>query len=545
MKFNQIVCKLLVIIVSLTWISCSKSSPSTQFIPKDAFVVSVTKGKNINAKFKEDGFSFEDFNKQLQIDSIPNFGRLKNLQDSVGIDFEEDIVMAVIMSTPEISLLASSHLKDANQARAYLNKEHSGSEESKDGISYWKVDENVLIAIKDKTIYTYVDLSEALQMQNSQFNTTVFHQYLTQKSDQSINAVDAFQKVAKSNADTYWFFNLEKYFNLIKSVAGQQNGMEAAIMDKFMAYTIDTYVTGTLNSEKGGLAMDYNVHAGENLQKLLKEGNWKDADLSSLYKYAGSKPVFQLAQNMDFNVILALIRDMGFEGIVNMTLAQANLDVKTLTEGLSGNISFSVGDVNLEGQSASYFFHLKSANPEQLAQLLKNPNVAPFLVQEGDTYVLEGDFGEHVAVQIKGADVYVANSEEFLNACLQNDKKVSFPDKVKLKGNSFLYLDLAQVIYHVNQFYQSTDTASNTDVMNFLKDFDYFSGITQISKNEQKSDFYLAFKDPSKQGITTLTNMYLKLFNFLLPQINELQNFNPYTMPDTIYEEAEEVEAVL
>lgn len=284
----------------------------------------------------------------------------KDFKDA-GLDLESRLLVSI----PTLDIDGGSiyvqtlvGLKDADKLKAFIAKmpEAPKVQEEKD-FSY-AVKEDMVVAWKKDVVMMVAggatpDLSNMQDMLDADTNTMAapaiagnaglldkVKKYFALKKEESIATNDAFNKLMAEKADVAMFSNSS-------SLAGSQ-AMAMASMPKVKELIEGIYSTSTMNFEDGAVKISGNSYMSKKLGEILKKHSGSKIDASLVEPFASDNVTGLTAFSFNPQIIGDLLKETGFDALVNMGLAQQNLTIDEVLKAFKGDFAILFSDFKME-----------------------------------------------------------------------------------------------------------------------------------------------------------------------------------------------------
>lgn len=355
------------LLATMLLVACSKKGPTyTQYIPKDAGYVMAFDVKSMVLKLEKDNLKVEDLLAVLKDSTDPSkytkaLETWKDFKDA-GLDLESKLLVSI----PKLDLDGGTlfvqtlvGLKDADKLKAFIAKmpEAPKVQEEKD-FSYainddmvvaWKKDVVMMVAGGETPNLSQMDdllkgdtnnmAAPALPGNNAGLLEKV-KKYFSLKKEESIASEDAFNKLMAEKADV-------AMFSSSSSLASSQ-AMAMATMPKVKELIEGIYSTSTINFEDGEVRMTGNSYMGKKLGEILKKNSGSNIDASLVEPFASDNVTGLTAFSFKPQLIGDLLKETGFDALVNMGLAQSNLTIDEVLKAFKGDFAIIFSDFKVE-----------------------------------------------------------------------------------------------------------------------------------------------------------------------------------------------------
>jgi hypothetical protein len=363
--------------------SCGKSGNDfAQYIPKSTAIVAVFDLKSMNEKLASDSLKMEDFIEAMKTEESGKVAEdyskaltMWNDLRTAGIDFNARL----FVSAPSIDFQKGGieyemvgAVSDAKKLEEFLKKlpeapaitNESGFKMARtSGFAIGWNDKVFVLAGTQETpsandfgdFDNLEDDSLSVRLEPAAPPTIDLKKYFTLKKEESINSVAAFRDMLDEKADVALFSN--------NAAASAGNNPLMAVMAKTNELLEGVYSTTLINFNDGDIDMKSTTVAGKKLTDLLKKYAGPVSDLSLLQRHPSDKIALATAFSFKPEFFPAMVKEMGFESLLNMGLTQSNLSIDDFGKALKGDFAVVFSDFSMNANEFGKDAKFKSYEP--------------------------------------------------------------------------------------------------------------------------------------------------------------------------------------
>lgn len=354
---------LLVLVLTIVLFSCKKrqsASDYTNVIPANAAMVvsidtwSMLEKGGVTAGDRAE-FSAKVLDQTTELNS-----EVKDIVSAIitdptklGVSDNERLYIFTTQDFETAAVLASISDRDAIvKTLQTLCKDSACSEVTKGELYDWCV-------INDQVLCSFNN-SSLLMVENNDKSKAMVDSLFTLKADQSINSNEAYVKMSKQKCDIEYMLLCD---NLYKTALAYSYGMAT---DDPLENLKDTYIFGSLNFEKGRLAISNTMFSSNpKTIKLLEENSAIMSKIGTEFlKKLPAKSMMYSAFNINGKLFMdKLTENKEFADVVNDEYCN-------VIESIDGG--FAIDMIGIEAQNPLFAAYVKVKNDALLQLVLKN-----------------------------------------------------------------------------------------------------------------------------------------------------------------------------
>lgn len=520
--------------------SCGKKAPEmTKHIPKDASYVIGFNMKQMQDKLVKEQLTFDNFISFLQGDKDSAYTKAKKFYDDIkssGLDTEAPVYMYMNLDPANMQTMKGQvsflfAVKDADKMEAYIKKNAAGAVIGKgDGFSHvampgnangslgWNKEFAVAVLELGGSSYSFDDYSvdstgtaPNLKNDGGNKNLTALNAVFKMKESESVAANSEFKDLVGKNADMFIWTSTNSF-----------SGMPGIPLPKLKDFMKDNYSATTINFEEGKVIMDGDAIVNETLKTILSKYAGPEVNMDLLENYPSSNVDGAVAVNFNPEIIMAFVKELGFEGLADMGLASQGITTADITKAFKGEMAFAFSDFAVKQEpaswdssymmdkpSAKWMLNIKVGDKPSFDKLMSVAMKSGGVEKQGDKYVIKG-MGENdkTAISITGSNVIVTGDDATLGAYLAKSTKIGLSDEVKKKftGPTALYFDIKKILASVPTQKDTSDMLVMEKSKALFKEV--WGNTSNYSRGKVHSHFELTLQDEKTNSLAQLAKFF-------------------------------------
>ncbi len=546
--------------------SCGKKAPEmTKHIPKDASYVIGLNMKQMQDKLAKEQLTFDNFISFLQGDKDSAYTKAKKFYDDIkssGLDTEAPVYMYMNLDPANMQRMKGQvsflfAVKDADKMEAYIKKNAAGAVIGKgDGFSHvampgnangslgWNKEFAVAVVELGGSTYNFDDFNvdstgtaPNLKNDGGDKNLTALNAVFKMKESESVAANGEFKDLVAKNADIFIWTSTNSF-----------SGMPGIPLPKLKDFMKDNYSATTINFEDGKVVMDGDAIVNETLKTILSKYAGPEVNMDLLENYPSSNVDGAVAVNFNPEIIMAFVKELGFEGLADMGLAGQGITSADITKAFKGEMAFAFSDFAVKQEpsswdstymmdkpSAKWMLNIKVGDKPSFDKLMAVAMKSGGIEKQGDKYILKGmGQNDKTTISITGSNIIVTGDEATLSAYVAKSSKIGLSDEVKKKftGPTAMYFDISKIL-------ASTPTPKDTSDMLVMEKAkalfkEVWGNTSNYSRGKVHSNFELTLKDGKTNSLAQLA----KFFQFAATEMKKKKDkqeaeFSEYNYPPT------------
>lgn len=538
-------CILFISIMAIALASCKNNAPvQARYIPKEAGFVLALDPQQLQDKLQKGGISIDTLiNRIFRHDSSDTKDRAKfnDIRDNAGINWGEKLFVFVLQKahadnsqSSVLNVLAGLH--DANKLESFLKKqdEMKGREIKKEkDYSYVMTGEGAVLAWNNeqviatmitrsaKAVYDTIAMTfkKPVPVNSEPELKEQVNRYFTQKTSESLAAVEVFTAMFKEKADGYAFTGANSTLPAMMSTMPIQ-------LPKLEELLKDNYTAATLHFEDGRIVAKATTYTNPLLSSVLKQYSGPTVDLSLVENYPSQHINGFMLFAFNPSIIGGLLKQLEVEGLANDFMQKGiGLSSEDIYKSLKGNIAVVVSDLSMPQGGGQMKIDEKSmAHKKPMGKMLFNAPVGDKVsfakvmdkaVQQGFLVKRDGAYRAGGALALMGlfiiADdknlIVASDSLTYVQYLAKSSTAVinkEVMDRIKGRSSAF-YFDIAGTLTgfttdSAGHFNNSIRTAKATfkDVIGTSENFD--------GKNI-KASLEMRMQNEKQNSLVTLTSL--------------------------------------
>jgi Domain of unknown function (DUF4836) len=547
--------------------SCGKKAPEmTKHIPKDASYVVGFNMKQMQDKLVKEQLTFDNFISFLQGDKDSAYAKAKKFYDDIkssGLDTEAPIYMYMNIDPADLQKMKGQvsflfAVKDADKLEAYIKKNAAGAVIGKgDGFSHTAIpgtpngsvgwSKEFAVAVIDlggsSSRYDEIDYSSDstvapnLKNDGGDKNLTALSSIFKMKESESAADNSDFKELVAKNADMFIWTSSNSF-----------SGIPGMPLPKLKDFLKNNYSATTVNFEEGKVVMDGDAIVNETLKTIFSKYAGPEVNMDLLENYPSSNVDGAVAVNFNPEIIMAFVKELGFEGLADMGLASQGITTADLTKAFKGEMAFAFSDFAVKQEpaswdstymmdkpSAKWMMNIKVGDKASFDKLMSVAMKNGAIEKQGDKYIVKG-MGENdkTAISITGSNIVVTGDDATLGAYLAKSSKIGLADDVKKKftGPTAMYFDISKILASVPTPKDTSDMLVMEKSKALFKEI--WGNTSNYSSGKVHSHFELTLQDAKTNSLPQLA----KYFQFAATEMKKKRDkqaaeYSDYNFPPT------------
>jgi hypothetical protein len=482
MKWNGKQILGLLALVMTVLASCSKKAEGlAKHVPKDATYVVAFNLKQMQDKLVKEQMTFENFvsvlkggdSDSVHAKAMKAYTALKNS----GLDTESMMYLYTNLDPSAMTgrggkgdVVFLIGVTDESKIEGYLKSQDAvkGGVTKGDGFSYANLDENVLLGWNKEYAAMVINFNTA----------SAYSQETTEEGGEQGTVPNLKNEGGSSGVAT-----LGKVFKLAESesVAGVKEYGELAARNADISLWTSTdglssmpvplpklkdmmkgnYSAYSMNFEEGKVVIDGDGYINEKLKGILSKYAGPSFDMDMLANYPSKNVDGMVGVAFNPELIIAFLKELGFEGMADMTLSQQGLTSAEIAKAFKGEFAFAFSDFAMVSKpsswdptymqqvpSSKWLLNIKVGDKAAFDKLIGKAVEAGALTKEGDKYVMKGAGADNLAISITDKNIVLGSDNAFLSSYLAKSEKIALPDGVadKMKGPTAMFFDIDKLL---------------------------------------------------------------------------------------------------
>ncbi len=536
-------------LVSSLFLACNKIPDHARYIPKDAVAVAGINLKGLSTKIAWNMITGSKLFKEMQ-KRIPE----KNGQDAMsdiekaGIDYRNTIYVYVktdkrFNGGNRITGLVP--LSDAAEWEAYIKqlfpnveiKQHGERKEANLGNNMYvgwdkklMVVINVMPATPDNA-----DMNDEGGMQHPEVNSGVqpdlsaeMDKAFSVTADNSIIGNKHFTELQEAGHDILFWLN---YDQLMTQMSGDMADKMGGVSLSNSLWK-DAAFTAGFDFKQGKITGDMYYYVPDSLKEIGSEFAAANADKDMLDRLPGDKMDMLLAMHISPKAIKKLLVKTELLGIANIGLAQQGLNIDSVLDALTGDMSVSMNDFSLQNQSVTDSFmgqavvhqvQKPSLNVSYVIKINKKENFQKLLdlakssglMQMNNGFVIPIDEKDSIYIMTNDQYAVASNKLATANGILQGAfKSQKMPADIASQVMTIpgsLYFDIAQLVKNIDPGISNSahDSAMLAESKKLLKSVSLNGG--SFNNNAFEYHLDINFMNTDENSIIELMDYGMKM----------------------------------
>lgn len=525
---------LLLVIVSISIISCNKVPAYTRYVPKNALAVISINMDNLAKKLIWNAITGSELFDEMQKD-IKNEESKKAMKDigNIGLDPTSQIFIFYTGDMKnENNACMLTAMKDALAFESFITKNYPDIKiEDKQQYKTCRIEEKFILTWNKEVIIgglvtethaEWINDSLISKSDNAELISAYLGSLYTMGKENAITNLSNFNKLIKDDHDFGFWINYEELYN--KSQEFNTAEIKAFIKPEYMK---EAALAGGFNFNKGAIDMIMDYYFSGKLAEIYKKHEMSGVDKSLIENLPSQKIALLVAYNLKPQMIEDYLKEFKLDGLANLGLATTGLDLETLMNTFKGDMVFALSDLKQVSKTENYggtsythnepemdlLFSMKLNDVNGLKKVLdlgikenaiqKNGN--EYTMNGSDDYMLIHDNNKLIASNKKElARSYFAGKENSKNA---------FPESVwsHITSNPIsFYAD-------VNEFMKLADdgnkSETDAEIFNYLKSMFTYAEIYggKLKNNANHLEGALYFQNKDENAMIQLINLGMKI----------------------------------
>lgn len=517
--------------VTLFVVSCKGTQSDIIPIPKTASGVMNINAKSLSSKMNaEEFFQYDVFKDLLKEVEDTNLIYLFRNPSATGIDTDKNITFFTTNTGKEINYSLGGFIANEEALEKYIATYIGTAVEGK-GYKY-AIKENIYFGWDNEKFIVSAGMKDPYTNLN-------FQDYENYENNNNLLSIDPAVITAE----------LEKYFNLSGSdlLNGTKHFKEAMALDGDMQSYSDfsstfasylkllgptkiadliknTYVIGSSSFENGKIVSKSKVIMNDILKKLTKKHFKNHVYIQPLQHFAGKEVVAGMAMQISPAFIVDLIKETGFDGIINSQLTREGLSLddisnafgNTMIVGLTGFDQSEPND-NPGNYEPTGAFGLEIKN---LAEFKKIMNV--FHSQGNNVFDSSIAYNDKLLV--------IASSKTLANSILESNAVELNAYAKNLKNTTGgMFMDVEKLIPLVMPMFKNDNEKESANLFN-----KYFKGgyiKSEIEGDEVVSHLLIDMKNTNENSLKSIAAFTDELYKLNQKNRNSLDDLEELYVP--------------
>ena len=488
--------------------ACHSAPDSAQYIPKDAIVVASVDVKALTKKVAWTAITGSKLFEQMQQRMSGSNAAVKD-PSQVGVDMMNTMYVYVKTGAANqrgARVTALIPLADAGKWEAYVKNTFPNATITQHGIrkeaslangiyAGWSPDlliiMNVINTASNQAAYiadstgaaipqtsASVDLTTLQAEMDNAFNTT---------KDNSLIQNDHFKKLQQEGHDISFWLNYDQVMQ--QGMPGMMGGLSLA-----NSFWKDAALTAGFDFDKGKISGLMHYYTSSDMKDLGKDLGSADADKGMLDRLPKQNLDMLMSYHLSPKGTKAMLDKAGVLGLVNVALAQQNMDADYVLDAFTGDMALVLNDFNMQTTNTGdtlaginsyrpvfnglYVLKInKKENFDKLLGLAKNNG----LVQIGtNTYAMPLSLSDSIILVTDNNYAVVTNKAANATAYLQGSYKAQqMPAAADAYGHPFaMFFDVQQIGKAVDpsMSHSQSDIAKINEAKKLLSDISMNGG---------------------------------------------------------------------
>lgn len=368
--------------------SCKNEAKFSSSVPKDAAVVVHFNSAEMNKKLPwAEVKNTEWFQEAIKDTATSAFVKamMENPENS-GVDINSDLLFYVMKDSLGGYVAFQGNVKDAEKFKAFsaqLTK--VSAPEVKDGLSFYNGAKT--ISVFDNSRFSILlDAPEMKKLDDLGSTNSLLNDSATVapvvasvrdmkvtavaafnlKKDNSMAGNKRFNEVFSEKGDMHFWFSMDKVYS-------NSWGGAAMSMFNFSKLYKETAYGGTVNFDNGKITADTKSYSNKEVTDLMKKYEGSNLDESLLKRMPSDNIAGAMAFNIKPQFFAEIFKLAGLDGMLNMGLAMAGLNMDDIIKATKGDMAFAMTDVkqdSIMGVQPSVVFAAKIGDKVSFDKLI-------------------------------------------------------------------------------------------------------------------------------------------------------------------------------
>ncbi len=453
MKQQRFLSFVILAFLSVMVFSCKKSTNTIGLtIPRDAMFAFYADGKSLNTKLPWDSIKNNAAINELLRDSSLSAVAKAAIEnpESTGIDINTDFLFFIKSDSSGGYAALEGNLKDAAKFKSFISAAYPGiTHAEKDGVHFYSKDqitasykENRFIIAgelpefnKRNKAFNYAENDTAakpMHVSKMDLNALVASLY-TIKNKESLGTDSRFTAVTQLKGDIHFWFNGEAFMS-------SNIGTMAAVMPMLnLSKLYNGNASGAaVNFDDGKITAQTLSFAGKEVEDLWKKYKGSNVNEDLLNRIQSNDITGFITLNFKPKGLEELIKLTGVDGLINMGLAEAGINLDDFIKANGGDVLFAATDFKKDTsgrQDANFVFAVSIGDKVSFKKLI-------------DAGKKTGGMGASSRVAYNSNDKYFAigNNKPYIDKFIAGGK-TDMPFLGKISGNPMGgYISLQKII---------------------------------------------------------------------------------------------------
>jgi hypothetical protein len=337
--------------------SCGKkTNEEGRYIPKNAAVVVLMNGESIFSKLSWSDIKENELFKQFYLDSTLDAYVKTALDnpDNTGVDIKKDFLFYIQKDSLGGYVAVEGTVKDAAKFKQFYAQALKGATEvEKDGIhaisggattASWKNDKFILVidAPQLNDINKFSNSTDRPMVSGSlvkRDGAALSKSLFDLKENASMGKDEKFTELVKQKGDIHFWLNMGEF-----SSAFNSPGMKALSMVNLNKIYDGSITTATADFDNGKINLDMKSYSGKELSAIWKKYEGNKANTDMMKRFSGKDVAMMFALNFKPEGIRELVKELGFEGLINMGAAFLGFNLDDFVKANKGDLLLAVSD---------------------------------------------------------------------------------------------------------------------------------------------------------------------------------------------------------
>ncbi len=453
MKQQRFLSFVVLAFLSFMAFSCKKSNNKIGLnIPKDALFALYADGKSLNTKLPWDSIKNNAAIKELLSDSSLSAVTKAAVEnpENTGIDINNDFIFFIKTDSTGGYAAFEGTLKDAAKFKSYIGSAYPGiTHAEKDGVHFYSKGQ-IIASYKENRFIVAGELPE-FNKRNKSFNYTeddsaakplpvtkmnldaLVASLYTIKDKESLGTDSRFTSVTQLKGDIHFWFNGEAFMS-------SNIGSMAAVMPMLnLSKLYNGNASGAaINFDDGKITANTLSFAGKEVEELWKKYKGSNLNEDLLNRIQSNDITGFITLNFKPKGLEELIKLIGVDGLINMGLTEAGINLDDFIKANGGDVLFATTDLKKDTsgrQDANFVFAVSIGDKVAFKKLI-------------DAGKKTGGMGASSKVAFNSNDKYFAigNNKPYIDKFIAGGK-TEMPFLSSISGNPMGgYISLQKII---------------------------------------------------------------------------------------------------